>query len=99
MLKRILAWFKHTPVPSGVVLDLSQEVDFYRRNVGKFDLPDERKKFVLVKGAEVAGYFESFEEAAAEGYRRFKHERFLVEPAEKEPVTIARCVDPIPWAS
>ena len=45
---------------SGEVFSLAEEWAYYTENVGRFPLPDARKKFVLIKGAQSAGYFDTF---------------------------------------
>ncbi|MBM0105863.1 hypothetical protein JM946_14075 [Steroidobacter sp. S1-65] len=56
--------------------DLKQEIATYKRQLP--DLLGQQGKFVLIKGDEVAGTFESYQDAPTAGYQRFKLNSFLV---------------------
>jgi hypothetical protein len=64
--------------------NLNQELATYRRHLP--ELLGQQGKFVLIKGAAVAGTFDSYQDALAAGYERFKLDSFLVKqfnPAER----------------
>ena len=56
---------------------LEQERQFYSENLDKW-LTQHAGKFVLVKGEELLGAYETYEDALAEGARRFGLQSFLV---------------------
>lgn len=56
--------------------DLSQEIATYKRHLP--ELLGQQGRFVLVKGAEIAGIFDSYQDALTAGYQRFKLDSFLV---------------------
>jgi hypothetical protein len=56
--------------------DLQDEVDTYARHLP--ELLQHQGKFVLIKGAEVAGIFDSYRDAVTAGDQRFKPVSFLV---------------------
>lgn len=56
--------------------DLATELATYERELPSL-LSDEGK-FVLIKGDEIAGKFDSYQDALAAGYERFKLEPFLI---------------------
>lgn len=52
-------------------------------------------RFALIKGAEVAGTFDSYEDALTAGYQRFKLTPFLVKQiVAAERVTFSRELNP-----
>jgi hypothetical protein len=55
---------------------LKQELDTYSRHLP--ELLGQQGKFVLIKGAEIAGTFDSYQDALTAGYQRFKLDSFLV---------------------
>jgi hypothetical protein len=55
---------------------LHEEIDTYIRHLP--ELLRNQGKFVLIKGAEVAGIFDSYRDAVTAGYQRFKRSPFLV---------------------
>lgn len=64
--------------------NLNQEIATYNRHLP--ELLGQQGKFVLIKGAEVAGAFDSYQDALTAGYQRFKLDSFLVKqiaPAER----------------
>lgn len=63
---------------------LSKEIETYNRVLP--DLLAQQGKFVLIKGEDVAGTFDSYQDALTAGYQRFKLDPFLVKqitPAER----------------
>jgi hypothetical protein len=56
---------------------LDQERQFYSENLGRW-LTQHAGKFVLVKGEELIGAYDTYEDALAEGARRFGLQSFLV---------------------
>lgn len=65
--------------------DLDQEMATYNRHLPA--LPGQQGKFVLIKGAEVSGTFDSYQDALTAGYQRFKLNPFLV-----KQITAIDCV-------
>jgi hypothetical protein len=66
------------------VTDLSDEIGTYNRLLPK--LLAQQGKFVLIKGSEQAGTFDSYQDALAAGYAKFQLQPFLVKqivPAER----------------
>ena len=64
--------------------NLNQEIATYNRHLP--ELLGQQGKFVLIKGTEVAGTFDSYQDALTAGYQRFKLDSFLVKqitPAER----------------
>lgn len=62
--------------PTVPVSTLHEEIDTYIRHLPA--LLRHQGKFVLIKGAEVAATFDSYEDALTAGYQRFKLVPFLV---------------------
>jgi len=63
---------------------LDKEIETYNRLLP--ELIAQQGKFVLIKGDEQAGTFDSYQDALAAGYAKFKLEPFLVKqisPAEQ----------------
>ena len=56
--------------------DLDQEIATYNRHLPA--LLGQQGKFVLIKGAKVAGTFDSYQDALTAGYQRFELSSFLV---------------------
>ena len=52
------------------------ELDTYRKGISEWT--EHIGEFVLIKGSDVAGFYGSYREAIAEGYRRFGLDTFLV---------------------
>jgi len=71
---------------------LREEIDTYIRYLP--ELLRQQGKFVLIKGAEVAGTFDSYEDALTAGYQRFKLTPFLV-----KQITAVERVDILPRVS
>lgn len=64
--------------------NLNQEIAPYNRHLP--ELLGQQGKFVLIKRTEVAGTFDSYQDALTAGYQRFKLDFFLVKqiaPAER----------------
>ena len=69
--------------------NLEQEIATYHRHLP--ELLGEQGRFVLIKGTEVAGTFDSYRDALTAGYQRFKLNSFLVKQiAAAERVTYFR---------
>jgi hypothetical protein len=63
---------------------LEQEIATYNRHLP--ELLGQQGKFVLIKRTEIAGTFDSYQDALTAGYQRFKLDSFLVKqitPAER----------------
>jgi len=58
------------------MINLEQEIATYNRLLP--ELLAQEGKYVLIKGAELAGVFDSYRDALAAGYQRFKLDSFLV---------------------
>nr|WP_298724398.1 hypothetical protein [uncultured Steroidobacter sp.] len=58
------------------MINLEQEIATYNRLLP--ELLAQKGKYVLIKGAELAGIFDSYRDALAAGYQRFKLDSFLV---------------------
>ena len=64
--------------------NLEPELATYNRHLP--ELLGQQGRFVLIKGTEVAGTFDSYQDALTAGYQRFKLDSFLVKqitPAER----------------
>jgi hypothetical protein len=59
---------------------LAVEWEFYRREAGRLLAEGHEGQWVLIKGEEIFGFFDSFEAGIDEAYRRFPYPRkpFLV---------------------
>ena len=66
---------------------LEQERAFYERNLPQW-LERYAGRFVLIKGEELIGTFDTVDDALAEGARRFGLESFLVRRVEAAPQEI-----------
>lgn len=62
--------------PQAPTGNLQEEIDTYIRHLP--ELLQQQGKFVLIKGSEVAGIFDSYQDALTAGYQRFNLARFLV---------------------
>jgi hypothetical protein len=62
---------------------LEQERQYYAEHLAEW-LAQHPGKFVLIKGSELLGIFNTIEEALAEGARRFALEPFLVRRVQKD---------------
>jgi hypothetical protein len=72
---------------------LDQEIATYQRHLP--ELLEQQGKFVLIKGNEVAGTFDSYQDALTAGYQRFKLGSFLVKQISlTERVTFTRDLKP-----
>jgi hypothetical protein len=63
---------------------LKHEIATYNRHLP--ELLAQQGKFVLIKGTDVAGTFDSYQDALTAGYQRFKLDCFMVKqiiPAER----------------
>lgn len=56
--------------------NLQQEIATYHRHLP--ELLGQHGRFVLIKGTEVAGIFDSYRDALTAGYERFQLSSFLV---------------------
>jgi len=64
--------------------NLDREIATYNRHLP--ELLGQQGKFVLIKGTEIAGTFDSYQDALTAGYQRFKLALFLVKqitPSER----------------
>ena len=67
------------------------EWNTYRREVGRRRAEGQEGRFVLIKGEQILGLFESQEDARGHGYRTFHNQPFLVHQLrEREP--LFRCL-------
>lgn len=57
-------------------MGLEKELATYRQELGR--LLDQEGEFVLIRGGEVAGVFETFQDAVTAGYEKFGLDQFLV---------------------
>lgn len=65
--------------------DLREEIAFFEANKPRL-LADHREKFVLIKGSELAGTFDTAERAYVAGLERFGNVPFLIKQVlEDEP--------------
>jgi hypothetical protein len=73
-----------------------KETETYRRLLPK--LLNDEGKFVVIYGEELAGIWDTWEDALGEGYARYHQAHFMVKQiCEVEPVyTITRLVAPCP---
>lgn len=62
--------------PGATMSNLDQEIATYNRHLP--ELLGQQGKFVLIKGTEIAGTFDSYQDALTAGYQRFKLDSFLV---------------------
>jgi hypothetical protein len=63
----------------------------YRREAGRLLAEGKEGRYLLIKGTEIVGIWDTHEDASAEGYDRFGHQPFLVHQLrEREPVL--RCI-------
>jgi hypothetical protein len=60
---------------------IEKELETYREKLPS--LVAEEGKFVLIHDGEVAGTFDTYADALAEGYQRFKLEPFLVKQIQQ----------------
>jgi hypothetical protein len=56
------------------------EYETFRREIGRLLAEGHEGKWVLLKGEQIIGLFETREEARDEGYRRFLLSGFLIQP-------------------
>jgi hypothetical protein len=78
------------PSPAGS--PISQEWDFYRREAARLLAEGHEGKWVLIKGEEVLGFFDTRRQASDEGHKRFLLQGFLVHQIKtREPVSRVSC--------
>jgi hypothetical protein len=68
---------------------LYQEWEFYRREVGRLLAEGYEGKFVLIKGEEIIGFYDTWNEASDEGSRRYFVQRqacLVQQVLEREPL-------------
>ncbi len=71
-------------VPAG---PLCEEWDFYRREAGRLLAEGHEGKFVLLKGQEIVGLYDTYDAAQGAGLDRYLFEPFLVQQVlAREPV-------------
>jgi len=61
-------------------MGLERELNAYNRELPR--LLEQEGKFVLVRGDEVVGVFDTYEDALKVGYERFRLEPFMVKRVE-----------------
>src|SRR5690242_8350191 len=77
---------------------IEQEWTTYRREVGRLLAEGHEGRFVLIKGDQIVGLFDTEEETVAAGYRLFTRPPFLVQQVrEYEPVYFHPRAYFIPW--
>jgi hypothetical protein len=64
--------------------DFFLEWNTYRREVGRLLAEGHEGKWVLIKGETVVGVYNSFDEAVAEGGRRFSLDLYMVDQIQTE---------------
>jgi len=76
---------------------LSQEWDTYRREVGRWLAEGQEGRYVLIKGTEIVGIYDSWDEAREEGLRRYLLEPMLIKQILTwEPILRVRGYN-LPW--
>lgn len=75
---------------------LKEETRTYEAHVGEW--AEHKGKFVLIRGTEVAGFFDTYEKALTAGYERFGVADFLVREVRRhqEVQFLSRLVAPAP---
>ena len=61
---------------NGRAQEIATEIATYDKNVGSWR--DREGKFVLIRGTDVVGFYDTYEQALTEGYSRFGVAPFLV---------------------
>ncbi len=80
-----IPWTELPPATPGSALEA--EVETYRREVGRLLAEGQEGKYVLIKGAEIVGIYETWEEAQQVGLDRYLLEAHMVRPIlSREPV-------------
>jgi hypothetical protein len=78
------------PSPAGS--PISREWDFYRREAARLLAEGHEGQWVLIKGEEVLGFFDTRRQASDEGHKRFLLQGFLVHQIKtREPVSRVSC--------
>ena len=62
---------------------LQQEYNFFLRHLKEF-LAEHLDQFVLIKGTDVIGFYNDYEEALKEGLHRFGNVPFFIKEVKKE---------------
>jgi hypothetical protein len=76
---------------------LNLEWETYRREVGRLLAEGKEGKFVLIKGQEILGLYDSWDAARDAGLERYLREAFLVHPVRTwEPLLRIRGYS-LPW--
>lgn len=80
---------------TGAKMALEKELATYKNKLPELKENNEGK-FVLIRGEEVVGVFDSYEDAMKIGYDRFKLETFLVKKIEaiEQAQFVTRYVNP-----
>ena len=88
----------YTQLPDSMPGDVySQEWNVYRREVGRWLAEGQQGRHVLIKGLEIIGIFDTWDEAQTAGLRRNSSEPFFIhEIREEEPYLRVRGVN-FPW--
>ena len=66
---------------------LTKEIKYFEANLKRW-LTEKKGLFVLIKGEELIGTFNTFEAALAEGAQRYGLESFLIRPVQESPEEI-----------
>ena len=64
-------------------MNLDLEIKTFEANREKL-VTEFKDRFVLIKGNEILGNFGAYEDALAEGYKRFGNEEFLVKQVKED---------------
>ena len=93
-MSKFMGWFGFRK-PNCQQYDVQRELQYWKDNLGKFSPPDESKRFVLIKEPpKTVLYFDTYNDAIAEGYKRFRTQPFLVQSIDDSPIQVARCSHP-----
>src|SRR5262249_31702402 len=77
----------YTQLPPMTPGPIAQEWDTYRREVGRLLSEGNEGRFVLIKGDQIVGLFDTYEEASAVGSRRFLLQaHFIQQVRSREPI-------------
>ena len=85
-----------TPQPAADTIgdELAEEITAYEAGLPEWTEHEDR--FVLIKGSEVNGFFDNYEEALRTGYERYGLGSFLVKQVrqQEKPHMITRMIAP-----
>jgi hypothetical protein len=78
---------------------LAQEWNTYRREIGRLLAENQEGRFILIKGQEIIGVYDTWAAARETGLHRFLLDPFLVQPIRtEEPYLRIRGIN-LPWLS